>query len=139
MKSNVSSTLKEYLSKNVEGSISETGYVISILEFSNIGMGRILPNGDIAIKIKYKALLLNPQKADVIDAKIVSKNKMGYFAKMGPISAFISIYQIPDHLLEHLSNSMNVRLKIIGTKIEPKKIVVVGTLKGDELGLKNLQ
>ena len=60
---------------------------------------------------------------------------MGYFASVGPLSIFISNYQIPSTTLEEIGNNSVVRLKIIGTKIDSTKVYAIGTLNYDFLGV----
>lgn len=132
---NIQSLIQEYLLKKVEGTCSSSGYIISVLKIENISEGRILVSGHTSFQVGYQALVLKPVNGEIIDAPIVSCTKMGYFASVGPLSVFISNYQIPQNLLEELGNNSVVRLKIIGTKIDSSKVYAIGTLNDDFLGV----
>lgn len=129
------SLIKGYLTKNVEGSCSSSGYVIAILRIDGIGEGEILLSGHVVFRVSYQALVLRPVMGEVLDAPIVTATKMGFFAAVGPLSIFISNYQIPQALLEELSSSSVIRLKIIGTKIDNQRVYAIGTLNDDYLGV----
>lgn len=132
---NIQSLVQEYLLKKIEGTCTSSGYIISVLAIDRIGEGKILLSGQISFEIEYQAIVLKPVNGEVIDAPIVSSTKMGYFASVGPLSIFISNYQIPHNTLEELENNKIVRLKIIGTKIDSSKVYAIGTLNDDFLGV----
>ncbi|KAI5169706.1 DNA-directed RNA polymerase II subunit RPB7 [Pancytospora epiphaga] len=127
--------IQEDLIRKVEGSCSPAGYIISILHIENISHGKILLSGQIAFSVNYQALVLCPSKGEVVDAPIVSASKLGFFAGIGPLSIFISNYQIPQNLQEELGNNIVVRLRIIGMKIDSSRVYAVGTLNDDCLGV----
>lgn len=132
---NIQSLIQEYLLKKVEGTCTSSGYIISVLKIENVSEGRVLLSGHTSFQIEYQALVLKPVNGEIVDAPIVSCTKMGYFASVGPLSVFISNYQIPQNLLEELGNNSIVRLKIIGTKIDSSRVYAIGTLNDDFLGV----
>lgn len=132
---NIQVLVQDYLLRKVEGTCTASGYVISVLSIDKISEGKVLLSGHISFEIEYKAIVLKPNTGEVVDATIVSSTKMGYFAAVGPLSIFISNYQIPDGTLEEIGKNSVVRLKIIGTKIDSTKVYAVGTLKDDFLGV----
>ncbi|KAI5149264.1 DNA-directed RNA polymerase II subunit RPB7 [Enteropsectra breve] len=132
---NIHALIQNYLLEKVEGTCTADGYIISVLEIFQISEGKILLNGNVSFVINYLAVVLKLSKGEVLDAAIVSSTKMGYFASVGPLSIFISNYQIPQGLLEDLGIDTMVRLKIIGLKIDNKKIYAIGTLNEDCLGV----
>lgn len=132
---NIQSLVQEYLIKKIEGTCTSSGYIISVLTIDRIGEGKILLSGHISFEIEYQAIVLKPINGEIVDAPIVSSTKMGYFASVGPLSIFISNYQIPHNTLEELGNNKIVRLKIIGTKIDSSKVYAIGTLNDDFLGV----
>lgn len=127
--------IQDDLIKKVEGTCSSTGYIISVLRIDSISHGKILLSGQVAFAISYQALVLCPQKGEVVDAPIISTSKLGLFANVGPLSIFISNYQIPQNLIEELGNNIVVRLRIIGMKIDAKRVYAIGTLNDDCLGV----
>lgn len=132
---NINTLMQEYLYKKVEGTCSASGYIIAVLRIDNISEGKILLSGQTSFKVYYQAIVLRPEKGEVLDAPIVSSTKMGFFASVGPLSIFISNYQIPSGILQELGNNIVVRLKIIGTKIDNTKVYAIGTLNDDCLGV----
>lgn len=132
---NIQTLVQDYLLKKLEGTCSPSGYIISILTIDKISEGKVLLSGHISFEVEYQAIVLKPIFGEVIDAIIVSSTKMGYFAAVGPLSIFISNYQIPHSTLEEIGNNSVVRLKIIGTKIDSAKVYAIGTLNDDFLGV----
>lgn len=132
---NIKLLIQEYLYKNVEGMCTPSGYIISVLKIESISEGQILISGQVSFKIVYEAIVLKPVVGEIVDCKIVSSTKMGYFANVGPMSIFIYTYLIPQNLHQELTESTSIRLKIIGTKINSSKIYAIGTLNDDFLGV----
>lgn len=130
----IDQTISERLVSTVEGSCSgENGYIITVLSILDISEGLVQHSGWTLFEIKYKALVLNVSKGEVVDALVSETNKMGIFASIGPLTIFISNYQIPSTFSALSKNSM-LRLKIIGTKVEATRIFAIGTLNEDFLG-----
>ncbi|KAF7684746.1 DNA-directed RNA polymerase II subunit rpb7 [Astathelohania contejeani] len=138
---NIEDHLRETLVDDMEGTCSgEYGYIIAVLGLTHISEAEIQECGRALIKINYKALLLKPLKGEVLDASVVEMNKMGIFASIGPMTIFISNYQIPQGFLQQggeqiISRNSAIRLKIIGTKVEATKIYAIGTINEDCLGI----
>ena len=132
---NMHELVKKHLVENVESTCTPYGFVISVLQIFHISEGFILLNGCVRFHVRYEALVLNPIKGEVLEATIISSNKMGFFAAVGPLSVFISTYQIPNNILNSISINDIVRLRIIGTKIDSTKIYSIGTLNEESLGL----
>lgn len=133
---NMQSLVKEYLLNMVEGSCGSNGYIVAVLEIDDISEGQVALNGQTIFKVCYKALILKPAKGEIIDANVVEMNKMGIFAAVGPLSIFVSNYQIPNFMFENeIAKDSMVRLKIIATMFDSTKIYAVGTLNDEYLGL----
>lgn len=132
---NIHMLIEDCLLKKVEGTCSPAGYIISVLRIDSISPGKILLGGHAAFTLNYQALVLCPQKGEVVDAPIISTSKLGFFAGIGPLSIFISNYQIPQTIAEELRNNIVVRLKIIGMKVDSAKVYAIGTLNDDCLGV----
>lgn len=130
----IEKTLCNRLVLTVEGSCtSEYGYIITVLSILDISEGVIQHSGETVFEVKYKALVLKVNKGDVVDAIVSETNKMGIFATVGPLTIFISNYQIPN-TMNALSKNSLLRLKIIGTMVEATRIFAIGTLNEDFLG-----
>lgn len=132
---NIQSLIQDYLYKNVEGTCTSSGFIISVLKIIKINEGRVLNNGHVSFKIEYQAMILKPQTTEIVDCQIVSSSNFGYFASVGPMNIFIYNDQIPQNLASELAVNTLVRLKIIGTKISSSKIFAIGTLNDDCLAI----
>ncbi|KAI4291795.1 DNA-directed RNA polymerase II subunit RPB7 [Pancytospora philotis] len=135
LSSSIQALVQESLIQKVEGKCSPAGYIISVLRIDSISQGKILLGGHISFTLNYQALVLCPQKGEVVDAPIISTSHLGYFAKVGPLSIFLSNYQIPPAIASELGNNTVVRLKIIGMKVDSSKVYAIGTLNDDCLGV----
>lgn len=135
LNSNIHFLVQRELIKKMEGSCTSCGYIISVLRINKISQGKILLNGSISFVTNYEALVIKPEKGEIIDAKIISTSKLGFFAGVGPLSIFISNYQIPQNILQNLGQDVIIRLKIIGMKIDTNKMYAIGTLNEDCLGV----
>ncbi|RVD91988.1 subunit 7 of RNA polymerase II [Tubulinosema ratisbonensis] len=135
LSSNISNSLISLLKDNVEGLPSQDyGYVISVLNVINVGEGEIQPDGYTIFHIKFQALILKLSKGEVVDTIVNECNKMGIFSSVGPITVFISNYQVPKDL-ERIERNTILRVKVIGIKVEKDKIFVIGTINEDFLGV----
>lgn len=133
--SNVEGLVKQHLMENVEGKPTAFGFTICVLKTKSISEGYIMLNGFIKFRVEYDALVLNPIKNEVVEAMVVSANKMGYFASVGPLSIFISIHQIPQDTLNSIRINDRIKLRIIGAKSDNNNVYAIGTLNEDYLGL----
>ncbi|EOB15010.1 DNA-directed RNA polymerase II subunit RPB7 [Nosema bombycis CQ1] len=132
----IQSLIQDYLYRTVEGSCTESGYVIAVLEIDDVSEGIILLDGLISFTVKYKALVLKTYKGEVLEAVVVESTRMGIFASAGPLTIFISNHRIPPDILElNIGKETILRLKIIGTRIDYGKIYAVGTLEDEYLGV----
>ena len=118
----------------------------------HIGAGLITQSnrGLVVYQIKYKAIVFRPWKGEVIDAIVTQVNKMGFFCDIGPLSCFVSTHCIPtdmhfdanstppcfktDDESVVIKQDDEVRVKIIGTRVDATDIFAVGTLMDDYLG-----
>ena len=89
--------------------------------------------------------------ADVVNFFHPQVNKVGLFTEIGPLSCFISRHSIPaDMTFDPNSNPPcyktadeemviqqddEIRLKIVGTRVDASDIFAIGTLMDDYLGL----
>nr|ACO10540.1 DNA-directed RNA polymerase II subunit RPB7 [Caligus rogercresseyi] len=145
--------VKQKLFTEVEGTCTgKYGFVIAVTTIDNIGAGIIQPgNGFVIYPVKYKAIVFRPFKGEVLDAVVTQVNKVGLFTEIGPPSCFISRHSIPaDMTFDPNSNPPcyktnneevtihqddDIRLKIVGTRVDASDIFAIGTLMDDYLGL----
>ena len=128
------------------------GFVIAVTTIDNIGAGLIQPGqGFVVYPVKYKAIVFRPFKHEVIDAVVTQVNKVGLYTEIGPLGCFISRHSIPaDMKFDPNSNPPcykteeedqiiqqddEIRLKIVGTRVDASDIFTIGTLMDDYLGL----
>ena len=90
-------------------------------------------------------------EGEVLDAVVTQVNKVGLFTEIGPLSCFISRHSIPqDMSFDPNSNPPcyktadeemvvqqddEIRLRIVGTRVDASDIFAIGTLMDDYLGL----
>ncbi|XP_036273184.1 DNA-directed RNA polymerase II subunit RPB7 isoform X1 [Pipistrellus kuhlii] len=133
-------------------SLCRYGFVIAVTTIDNIGAGVIQPGrGFVLYPVKYKAIVFRPFKGEVVDAVVTQVNKVGLFTEIGPMSCFISRHSIPSEM-EFDPNSNppcyktmdediviqqddEIRLKIVGTRVDKNDIFAIGSLMDDYLGL----
>ncbi|KAK1409007.1 hypothetical protein QVD17_41243 [Tagetes erecta] len=140
------------LMKDVEGTCSgRHGFVVAITGIENVGKGIIRDGtGFVTFPVKYQCVVFRPFKGEILEAVVSMVNKMGFFAEAGPVQIFVSNHLIPDDM-EFQSGDMpnyttsdgsvkiqkdsEVRLKIIGTRVDATEIFCIGTIKDDFLGV----
>ncbi|KAM0674610.1 DNA-directed RNA polymerase II subunit RPB7 [Gurleya vavrai] len=136
--SSLSKTLQSLLFSSVEGTCSsQHGFIITVKQITNINGGRLSHTGHAIFNVHYEALLLRPVKNEVLDCIVVDVNNLGIFCEVGPLSVFVSNHHIPKSFLNSgmIVKDKAVRVRIIGTKIDTKRIYAIGSIDGDCLGL----
>jgi len=155
---NLKNFLTDKLIQKVEGSCSgRHGFIITVTEVLEVGKGRIREGaGLVTFSIRYMAVVFRPFKGEVLDAVVTTVNKMGFFAEVGPLQVFVSkhliptdmefdpqsnpasyVSQISDEQPMRVTKDSEVRLRLIGTRIDANEIFAIGTIKDDYLGLLN--
>ncbi|XP_021715417.1 DNA-directed RNA polymerase II subunit RPB7 [Chenopodium quinoa] len=140
------------LMKDVEGTCSgRHGFVVAIMGIEHVGKGLIRDGtGFVTFPVKYKCVVFRPFKGEILEAVVTMVNKMGFFAEAGPVQVFVSNHLIPDDMEFQSADTPNyttsdgsvkiqkdteVRLKIIGTRVDATEIFCIGTIKDDFLGV----
>ncbi|PVD26001.1 hypothetical protein C0Q70_13669 [Pomacea canaliculata] len=149
---NLLNIVKQKLFTEVEGTCTgKYGFVIAVTTIDNIGAGMIQPGrGFVIYPVRYKAIVFRPFKGEVLDAVVTQVNKVGLFTDIGPLSCFISRHSIPaDMEFDPSSNPPcyktkdediviqpddEIRIRIVGTRVDAKDIFAIGTLMDDFLG-----
>ncbi|XP_012666061.1 DNA-directed RNA polymerase II subunit RPB7 [Otolemur garnettii] len=119
---NLLNTVKQKLFTEVEGTCTgKYGFVIAVTTIDNIGAGVIQPGrGFVLYPVKYKAIVFRPFKGEVVDAVVTQVNKVRpYIGK-------------PDIVIQQ---DDEIRLKIVGTRVDKNDIFAIGSLMDDYLGL----
>ncbi|GAV02411.1 hypothetical protein RvY_12981 [Ramazzottius varieornatus] len=146
-------SVRQKLYSEVEGTCSgKYGFVIAVTSVDEIGAGFIQPGqGFVVYPVKYTAVVFRPFKGEVCDAVVTQVNKVGIFCEMGPLSCFISRHSIPQDMEFDSASTPacyrsrdeditiqqddEIRVKIVGTRVDAKDIFAIGTLMDDYLGL----
>ncbi|XP_031844337.1 DNA-directed RNA polymerase II subunit RPB7 isoform X2 [Nomia melanderi] len=129
-------TVKQKLYTEVEGTCTgKYGFVVAVTTIDNIGAGIIQPGqGFVVYPVKYKAIVFRPFKGEVLDAIVTQVNKsipadMQFCPNVNPPcykSKEEDVIIQPDD---------EIRLKIVGTRVDATGIFAIGTLMDDYLGL----
>eukprot|EP00208_Stichococcus_sp_RCC1054_P001939 CAMPEP_0206142190 /NCGR_PEP_ID=MMETSP1473-20131121/15884_1 /ASSEMBLY_ACC=CAM_ASM_001109 /TAXON_ID=1461547 /ORGANISM="Stichococcus sp, Strain RCC1054" /LENGTH=152 /DNA_ID=CAMNT_0053537081 /DNA_START=670 /DNA_END=1128 /DNA_ORIENTATION=+ len=145
-------TLEDKLTKEVEGTCSgKYGFIIAVTSVVKVSEGVILEGtGHALFKVSYSCVVFRPFKGEVLDAVVTQVTKMGFFAEAGPVQIFVSSHLIPDDFdftaLDdpayvsadeeiRIVAGAEVRLRIVGVKVDPTEIFCVGTIKDNYLGV----
>ncbi|OIW01425.1 hypothetical protein TanjilG_25721 [Lupinus angustifolius] len=136
-----------------EDSFGRHGFVVAVTGIENVGKGLIRDGtGFVTFPVKYQCVVFRPFKGEILEAVVSMVNKMGFFAEAGPVQIFVSNHLIPDDMefqsgdipnyttsdgSVKIQKDSEVRLKIIGTRVDATEIFCIGTIKDDFLGVIN--
>mmetsp|Transcript_36825 Transcript_36825/g.81904 ORF Transcript_36825/g.81904 Transcript_36825/m.81904 type:complete len:176 (+) Transcript_36825:159-686(+) len=150
---NLKDVIERKLIDEVEGTCNgRYGYVIAVNKIESISKGVIRQDGTgyATFTVRYMAAVCRPYKGEVIDCVVTSVNKMGFFAEAGPLQIFVSNHLIPEEFEYNsigdpsytsrddsmrIQEKTEVRLRIVGTKMDQTEIFCIGTIKEDYLGV----
>lgn len=144
----------ERLRLEVEGYCTgKHGFVLAVTNLYSIGQGLIREGvGNAKFNIQYRCIAFMPHKGEVLDAAVKSVNKMGFFAEAGPLQLFVSNHLIPEEFEfdtshepayvtsegERIVPGSEVRVRIVGTRVDANEIFAVATMSDDFLGLMSI-
>ena len=118
----------------------------------NVSDGMITDDGTARAKFKvdYGCVAFRPFKGEVLDAVVTNVNKFGFFAEAGPLNMFVSNQLIADDMsFESVGENAyvsadqqirivkdaEVRVRVVGMRIDASEIFCIATIKEDYLGL----
>jgi len=146
-------TLHKQLVREVEGTCSgKHGYIVSVTKITDSGKGRVqVGTGKATFHMKYQCVAFRPFKGEVVDCVVTQITKLGFFADAGPFAIFVSSSLIPEDY-EFTSGDQGpcfisgdqdvaivrnceVRVKIVGIRVDATEIFGIGTIKEDYLGV----
>eukprot|EP00899_Mesostigma_viride_P028968 jgi/Mesvir1/9256/Mv03122-RA.1 len=144
-------TVVEKLIAEVEGTCSgRYGFIIAVVDVVSLGQAQLSDgSGYATIHVKYAAIVYRPFKGEVMDAVVTDVTKMGFFCESGPLRIFVSGQQIPQDMhfaateepcfvandeSVRIQRDSEVRIKIVGLRMDATDIFVVGSIKDDYLG-----
>lgn len=142
-------TIKDKLYREIEGTcLGQYGYVITITCIDDIGTGVLFCESGMAhYEIRYKAIVFRPFKGEVLEAIVKQVNKIGIFAEIGGVTCFINRHSIPSHYQYQggipacyksegdepaIFVEENIRVKIIGVRMDMSGLFTVGELMFEE-------
>lgn len=144
--------IMEKIKLEMEGTCSgRYGFIVCITHIENVSEGIITDDGTARAKfaVEYDCVAYRPFKNEVLDAVVTQVNKFGFFAEAGPLQLFVSNSLVPDDVKyvtdENCYKSddgqitigvdCEVRVKIVGMRIDANDIFCIATIKEDYLGL----
>jgi len=146
-------TLHKQLVREVEGTCSgKHGYIVCVTNIKESGRGMVqVGTGKATFHMKYTCVAFRPFKGEVVDCVVTQITKLGFFADAGPFAIFVSSSLIPEDY-EFASGDVGpcfmsgdqdvaivrnceVRVKIVGIRVDATEIFGIGTIKEDYLGL----
>ena len=137
----------------VEGSCTgRHGYIVMVTNIVHISEGMITDDGTARAKfhVKYSAIAFRPFKNEVLDCVVVQVTKFGFFAEAGPLKLFVSNQLVPEEMVfesvdenayvdktdisHRIVKDIEVRVKVVGLRIDHNEIFCVATMKEPYLG-----
>uniref|UniRef100_A0A2N9FXE3 DNA-directed RNA polymerase subunit n=1 Tax=Fagus sylvatica TaxID=28930 RepID=A0A2N9FXE3_FAGSY len=134
---NLRDNIVSKLMKDVEGTCSgRHGFVVAITGIENIGKGLIRDGtGFVSFPVKYQCVVFRPFKGEILEAVVTMVNKL-IPDDMEFQSGDMPNYTTSDGSVK-IQKDSEVRLKIIGTRVDATEIFCIGTIKDDFLGVIN--
>ncbi|XP_059350891.1 DNA-directed RNA polymerase II subunit RPB7 isoform X2 [Daphnia carinata] len=129
-------TVKQKLFTEVEGTCTgKYGFVIAVTTIDNIGAGIIQPGqGFVVYPVKYKAIVFRPFKGQVLDAVVTQVNKSIPSDMQFDPNSTPPCYKTQDEDVV-IQQDDEIRIKIVGLRVDATDIFAIGTLMDDYLGL----
>ncbi|KAI7840222.1 hypothetical protein COHA_006004 [Chlorella ohadii] len=125
----------------VEGTCNgKYGFVLSVLNVIDTGKGLVREGtGSAVFDLKYSCICFKPFKGEVLDVVVTSVNKVFVSNHLIPETfefntAHEPCYQTADGEQKIVPGS-EVRLRIVGTRVDASDIFAVGSIKEDYLGV----
>ncbi|CAN6862736.1 unnamed protein product [Brassica oleracea] len=150
---NLRENLVSKLMKDVEGTCSgRHGFVVAITGIESVGNG-LVRNGTafVTFPVKYQCVVFRPLKGQILEAVVTLVNKamsisfilydFFFWLHLIPDDTEFQAGDIPNYTTSDgsvkIQKECEVRLKIIGTRVDATEIFCVGTIKDDFLGVIN--
>jgi len=129
------------------------GYTIAVTSIQCLQKGRLHPDTGFAhFPVRYMACVFRPFKNEILPAKVTDISDNGFFCQAGPLEIFVSKMLMPDEFAYdprkddlptyyydeediRIEQGTAVRVKIVGLRLGSDKIVCIGTIKENYLGV----
>ncbi|NVM55584.1 MAG: DNA-directed RNA polymerase [Candidatus Helarchaeota archaeon] len=96
---------KEYEDK-ITGDL---GYIITVIEIIDIGIGKLLPGDGAAFhNITFKILVFKPDLYELVEGEVVEVVDFGVFIRLGPLDGLCHVSQVTDDFITY--NAKNASL-----------------------------
>lgn len=96
---------KEYEDK-ITGDL---GYIITVIEIIDIGVGKLLPGDGAAFhNITFKILVFKPDLYELVEGEVVEVVDFGVFVRLGPLDGLCHVSQVTDDFITY--NAKNASL-----------------------------
>ncbi|NVM27340.1 MAG: DNA-directed RNA polymerase [Candidatus Helarchaeota archaeon] len=96
---------KEYEDK-ITGDL---GYIITVIEIIDIGVGKLLPGDGAAFhNITFKILVFKPDLYEIVEGEVVEVVDFGVFIRLGPLDGLCHVSQVTDDFITY--NAKNASL-----------------------------
>ena len=123
-----------------------------VTQINRVSEGMVTDDGTARAKyhVEYGCIAFRPFKGEVLDATVTQVNKFGFFAEAGPMNLFVSNQLISDDMKFESIDNVNryvssdksvsvqkngeVRVRVVGMRIDAQEIFCVATMKEDYLG-----
>ncbi len=87
---------KEYEDK-ITGDL---GYIITVIEIIDIGVGKLLPGDGAAFhNITFKILVFKPDLYELVEGEVVEVVDFGVFIRLGPLDGLCHVSQVTDDFI----------------------------------------
>mmetsp|Transcript_35635 Transcript_35635/g.83360 ORF Transcript_35635/g.83360 Transcript_35635/m.83360 type:complete len:183 (+) Transcript_35635:112-660(+) len=149
--------IDDLLRQKVEGTMLEkAGMIIAIQSSEALDSGKLQEGtGLILVPMKYRALVMQAFKNEVVDCEVMEVNKLGFFASVGPLRVFVSKSAMPkgwDYTEDQvgvrgggpaflspdreslIQRERAVRVRLINVKQDGDKMLAIGSIDGEFLG-----
>lgn len=141
------------LRDKVEGTCDRKyGFIIAVTKVDDLPQGLIRSDGSgyATFNVGYQCIVFRPFVGEVIDCVVKTVSKMGVFAEAGPVTIFISSHLLPDDFKfevsygqsfvsddgrQKIQESSDLRIRIMGVRIDANQINCVGTMNEACLGV----
>lgn len=148
--------VEELLRQKVEGTVIEgTGLIVAVGACEPMDLGKLQEGtGFVLIPMKYRAVVIQNFKNEVVDCEVVEVNKLGFFGELGPVRIFVSKSSMsegwkyseedvhsgggPAYIsgdgVSSIRRDTAVRVRLLATKHDQDRMLAIGTTDGIFLG-----
>lgn len=148
--------VEDLLRQKVEGTVvDKCGLVIAVGMSEAMDKGKLQEGtGLVMVPVKYRAILIQNFKNEVVDCEVVEVNKLGFFGEIGSVRVFVSKSSLPkgwrytedemhcgggpayvsENAVLSIRRESAVRVRLLATKHESDRMLAIGTTDGEFLG-----